>query len=204
MKPNIRGYPRSQVHLGFQGWRLSNNQGRGYLVSYNFPLQMNWLIRLEKNVNAKLVQSRDGYVYLLRQVDNSDGARRFSPVRVRKLFSSSLVLLIGVSFWMGLSTISTSKLEPATKSASSSDTPSNLGDETCSFDQSVSLASLQSLLGGRSTTLELLEKTEVLVLGGYRGLRMKIACGSEEYLVEASLIKVNSEWKLKKVARLDN
>jgi hypothetical protein len=105
---------------------------------------------------------------------------------------------------MGLSTISTSKLEPATKSASSSETPSNLGDETCSFDQSVTLASLQTLLGGRSTTLELLEKTEVLVLGGYRGLRMKITCGSEEYLVEASLIKVNSEWKLNKVARLDN
>jgi hypothetical protein len=114
------------------------------------------------------------------------------------------VLLIGVLFWIGIATYSKSKIEPATKIDSSSDTPSNLGDETCSFDQSVSLASLQSLLGGRSTTLELLEKTEVLVLGGYRGLRMKIACGSEEYLVEASLIKVNSEWKLKKVARLDN
>lgn len=175
------------------------------VVEYRMPLRKNWLIRMTKDPQATIIQSRSGSIHIVRpQMQRSKGksirTMRFSP-----LVGSIAALALVVAF-MSIVTSSPKTREQIDSRKSDTQLPlENLDAPAhCSDSTAVSISAVENALSGLASRLKILEKSEPIELGGYRLTSLIVQCQSQRFTVKITEAKLNSNWQLKKLARLEN
>lgn len=206
MKPNIRGFSRSHMSPGLFGWvaRFSN-QNQSLIVEYRMPLRKNWLIRMTKDPQVTIIQSRSGFIHIVRaQRERSQS----NSIRTNRLKSRMATLAVLVVVFAIILVAAFSQIAPQQRDSQLNN--SQLGMKVreppahCSDSEVISISNLQNALSGLPSNLNILEKSASVELGGYRLTSITVDCYSQRFRLKITEAKVKSTWKLKKIARLEN
>lgn len=193
MKPNIRGFSRSEMHPTLLGWKAKVSTADQFVVvKYRLPLRRNWLIRKTKDPSTLAYQSRAGSIHLVKT-----DLRVFPKLNLpglKLLLVSVIALAVGAAILVA-SAASTRGITSNTSSAQPS---------ICTTNDLLSLPMLESTINGLPSNRVLLERKILSQIGGYRASSMSIRCGDQTYDLFVSEVKVGSIWKLNKAARLEN
>ena len=206
MKPNIRGYARSQMRPGLFGWTpMVSGQDHSLIIEYRMPLRKNWLIRMTRAPHSTLVQSRTGSIHIVRR---QLGRSRNQPIRTksfnRVLASFGAVVSLGALLMFGTLT----KPSPNQDGSLQINTQSPVVDiappADCTNAEVVSTSNVANALSGLPSKLRILQRSEPIELGGYRLTSLIVECRTQKFQVKITEAKMNSTWKLMKTARLEN
>ena len=221
MKPNIRGIARSQMSLGLFGWTARvSGQNRFLLVEYRMPFRKNWLIRMTRDPQATIMQSRSGFIHIVRpqtvhSIDKTRTANRFNP---KIAAVAGLAVVITILFVGTLSQIPRQRGDSQMQDSQMQDSQmkeSQMNDSQldmkvldspapCSDDEVMSISNVQNALSGLPSKLKILDRSASVQLGGYRLTSITVDCQSQRFRLKVTEAKVKSTWKLKKTARLEN
>lgn len=206
MKPNIRGFTRSHMSPGLFGWTARvSGQNHSLLVEYRLPLRKNWLIRMTKDPQVTIIQSRSGFIHIVRQPRQRSQANSIRNIRFNPKMAAfaglvvvSAIILVG-PFSQIAPQQSDSKMNDSQLAMKVLESP-----EQCSDSEVMSISNVQNALSGFPSRLKILEKSTSIELGGYRLTSISVECQSQRFRLKITEAKVKSTWKLKKTARLEN
>ena len=206
MKPNIRGFTRSHLSPGLFGWTARvSGQNHSLIVEYRMPLRKNWLIRMTKDPQVTIIQSRSGLIHTVRpqgerSQGDSIGTYRTNP---RIAAFAGLVVVVAIVLVGAVS-------QTAPQQSDSQMNDSQLAMKVlespapCSDGEVVSISNIQNALSGFPSRLKILERSASIELGGYRLTSITVECQSRRFRLKITEAKVKSTWKLNKTARLEN
>jgi hypothetical protein len=206
MKPNIRGFTRSHMSPGLFGWTARvSGQSHSLIVEYRLPLRKNWLIRMTKDPQVTIIQSRSGLIHIVRpQRERAQGnSIRTHRFKSRRAAVAGLVVVVAIFLVGAFSQIapqqSDSKMNDSQHAVKVLESP-----DQCSDSEYVSISNIQNALIGVPSELKILERSKSIELGGYRLTSITVECQSQRFRLKITEAKVKSTWKLKKTARLEN
>jgi hypothetical protein len=169
------------------------------------PLRKNWLIRITKDPQVTIMQSRSGFIHIVgpqrnRSQENSNRTNRLNPIMAAfaGLLVVIAVLLVG-TFSQTSPQQSDSQMNDSQLAMKVLESP-----EQCSDSDVRSISNLQNALSGLPSKLKILEKSASIDMGGYRVTSITVECHSQRFRLKITEAKVKSSWKLKKSARLEN
>ena len=211
MKPNIRGYARSQMRPGLYGWTpMVSGRDHSLIIEYRMPLRKNWLIRMNRAqqstvVQCTLVQSRTGSIHIVRR---QLGRSRNQPIRTKSfnqaLASFGAVVSLGALLMFGTLDQPVPNQDDSLKINTQSPLEDLAPTAECSDAEVVSSSNLANALSGLPSQLRILERSESIELGGYRFTSLIVECRTQRFQVKITEAKMNSIWKLMKTARLED
>ena len=206
MKPNIRGFSRSHMSPGLFGWvaRFSN-QNQSLIVEYRMPLRKNWLIRMTKDPQVTIIQSRSGFIHIVRaQRERSQS----NSIRTNRLTSRMATLAVLVVVFAIILVAAFSQIAPQKRDSQLNNSQLAMKVQEspahCSDSEVISISNIQNALSGLPSKLKILERSASVELGGYRLTSIIIDCQSQRFSLKITEAKVKSTWQLKKSARLEN
>lgn len=206
MKPNIRGFTRSHMSLGIFGWKARvGGQNHSLIVEYRMPLRKNWLIRMTKDPQVTIFQSRSGFIHIVRpqRERSQSNSIRTNRLKSRMTAFAALVVVVAILLHGDFSQIapqrSDSQINDSQLAMKVLEPPSQ-----CSDSEVISISNIQNALSGFPSRLKILERSKSIELGGYRLTSITVDCQSQRFRLKITEAKVKSTWKLKKTARLEN
>ena len=206
MKPNIRGFTRSQMSPGLFGWTARvSGQNHSHVVEYRMPLRKNWLIRMSKDPQATIIKSRSGTIHIVRpQRARTQGiSTRTNRVKSRMAVFAALSTVVAVLF-VGANVEIAPQQSDSQINDSQLDMKGLESTAQCTDGDVLSTSNVQNALSGFPNRLKILEKSASIELGGYRLTSITVECESQSFRLNITEAKVKSSWKLKKTARLEN
>ena len=206
MKPNIRGHTRSQMRPGLFGWTsMVSGQDRALIIEYRLPFRSNWLIRMTKAPDAKLVQSRTGSIHIVRrQLERSRNQTLRTKSLNLVLASFGAVVSLGALLMFGTLTQQGPDHDDSLQINSQSHVENLAPPAECTDAEVVSTSNVADALSGLPSQLRILERSESIELGGYRLTLLIVECRTRRFQVKITEAKINSIWKLMQTARLEN
>ena len=206
MKPNIRGFTRSHMSLGLFGWKARvSGQNHSLIVEYRMPLRKNWLIRMTKDPQVTIIQSRSGFIHIVRpqRERSQSNSIRTNRLKSRMAAFAALVVVVAILLHGDFSQIapqrSDSQINDSQLAMKVLEPPA-----PCSDGEVVSISNIQNALSGFPSRLKILERSASIELGGYRLTSITVECQSRRFRLKITEAKVKSTWKLNKTARLEN
>ena len=211
MKPNIRGYARSQMRPGLYGWTpMVSGQDHSQIIEYRMPLRKNWLIRMNRAqqstiVQSTLVQSRTGSIHIERR---QLGRSRSQPIRTKSfnlvLASLGAVVSLGALLIFGTLDQPVANQDESLKINTQPDAENLAPPAECTDAEVVSQSNITNALSGLPSKLRILQRSEPIELGGYRSTSLIIECQKQRFPVKITEARLNSIWKLMKTTRLED
>jgi len=206
MKPNIRGFTRSHMSPGLFGWTTRvSGQNHSLIVEYRLPLRKNWLLRINQDPQVTIMQSRSGFIHIVRPQRGRSQGRSIRTIRINSnsaafaaLATAIAILLVGTLSQMALQQ-SDSQFNDSQLEMKVLESPAQ-----CTDSEVMSISNVQNALSGLPSDLKILEKSASIDLGGYRLTSVLVECQSQSFRLKITEAKVQSTWKLKKTARLEN
>ena len=191
---------------GLFGWTARvSGQNHSLIVEYRMPLRKNWLLRINQDPQVTIMQSRSGFIHIVRtqrecSQSNSIRTNRFNSKRAAfaALAMAIAILLVGAL----------SQMSPQQSDSQFNDSQLEMkvleSPAQCTESEVLSTSNLQNALSGLPSKLKILEKSASIDLGGYRLTSILVECQSQSFRLKITEAKVQSTWKLKKAARLEN
>ncbi len=206
MKPNIRGVARSHMSPGLFGWTARvSGQNHSLIVEYRMPLRKNWLLRIDKDPQLTIIQSRSGLIHIVRPQRERSQVSSIRTIRFnrKRAAFASLAMAIAILLVGAFSQIASQQRD--SQMNESQPAMKVLGSPAqCSESEVLSTSNLQNALSALPSKLKILEKSASIDMGGYRLTSITVECQSQKFRLKITEVKVKSAWKLKKAARLEN
>ena len=211
MKPNIRGFARSQMRPGLSGWTpMVSGQEHSPIIEYRMPLRKNWLIRINRAqqssvVQSTLVQSRTGSIHIVR---SQFGRSRNQTIRTKSfnlvLASLGAVVSLGALLMFGTLDQPVPNQDQSPKINTQSAVENLAPTAECTDAEVTSTSNVANALSGLPSKLRILKRSESIELGGYRLTSLIIECQKQRFPVKITEARLNSIWKLMKTTRLED
>lgn len=211
-RPNIRGIPRGSLSPGLLGWRIRGQPD--VLLRYRMPLRKNWLWSLNEDPLACILISRTGRLHVL------------TKRPTRSSISRTLVILLTVTFglaavWNAFSVITNEGQSLGNQAADDVHDDSALPKASPSTQDSCSVLAKANLAQGIKSSSGLLQAIEDWstgasvpelaieliredVLGGVKSSVLAVRCQNLEKRFQATWVRANADWQLKKLVQLEN
>jgi hypothetical protein len=191
---------------GLFGWTARvSGQNHSHVVEYRMPLRKNWLIRITKDPQVTIMQSRSGFIHLVRPIEDHSQVNSIRNGRFNSKMASLAALTIVIAIpliWV------TSPMAPQQSDSQFNDSQLEIkvleSPAECTDGDVLSTSNVQNALSGLPSKLKILEKSASIELGGYRLTSITLACLAQRFRLKITEAKVKSTWKLKKTARLEN
>jgi len=194
------------MSLGLFGWKARvSGQNHSLIVEYRMPLRKNWLIRMTKDPQVTIIQSRSGFIHIVRpqRERSQSNSIRTNRLKSRMAAFAALVVVVAILLHGDFSQIapqrSDSQINDSQLAMKVLEPPA-----PCSDGEVVSISNIQNALSGFPSRLKILERSASIELGGYRLTSITVECQSRRFRLKITEAKVKSTWKLNKTARLEN
>lgn len=169
------------------------------------PLRKNWLIRIAKDPQVTIMQSRSGFIHIVRPQRERSQVSSIRNIR----FNSKRAAFAALAMAIAILLVGTlSQMAPQQSDSQFNDSQLEIkvleSPAECTDGDVLSTSNVQNALSGLPSKLKILEKSASIELGGYRLTSITLACLSQRFRLKITEAKVKSTWKLKKAARLEN
>ena len=191
---------------GLFGWTARvSGQNHFLIVDYRMPLRKNWLIRITTDPQVTIIQSRSGFIHIVRPLRKRSQRKsiRTNRPKSRMAAFAGMTVVIAI-FLVGPSSQITPQLSESQINDSQLAMKVLESPKQCSDGEVISISSIQNALSGFTSRLKILETSTSIELGGYRLTSITVECQSQRFRLKITEAKVNSTWQLKKSARLEN
>ena len=194
------------MSLGLFGWKARvSGQNHSLIVEYRMPLRKNWLIRMTKDPQVTIIQSRSGFIHIVRpqRERSQSNSIRTNRLKSRMAAFAALVVVVAILLHGDFSQIapqrSDSQINDSQLAMKVLEPPA-----PCSDGEVVSISNIQNALSGFPSRFKILVRSASIELGGYRLTSITVECQSRRFRLKITEAKVKSTWKLNKTARLEN
>lgn len=205
-KPNIRGYPKSELEFSLSGWRLKTQTGG--IIIHRYPWRQSWVRQVHAIADSKPLLSRSGRAHVLIQVpSNQEGKMRDQKRLPRALLIASIfagVLFAAITNLSHPKESSSKVLAHELQRLSSTSSLSTNATEKCpetSNEFSDLITTWQR--GENASPSQILLGTQNQI-GGVRSSTILLTCKSKTYALRITEAFSNGQWLLKQTARLKN
>lgn len=213
-KPNIRGFPKSRLRIGFAGWRVQGEPD--VRLEFRLPWVQSWPIRLAKAQNVEILFSRSAKVHLLRKWSAENVHRDGFQAKISHLEKTPIKVMIAAAVFAiasvaglvigGQGKISDTpeiySLKPDTSPEVIEGNFNQEPPQTCSQILESLSDSIEFWLAGSKDSRLVFSEGMLTHLGGVRSRLITVTCSSNLADFRVTESKIGSEWRIRDVGKL--
>lgn len=212
LKPNIRGYPKSELEFSLSGWRLKTQPG--LFILHRYPWRLSWVRQVHAFADSKPLLSRSGRAHVLIQAPSKQEGKLRNQKRLPlALLLAAILAAVLIAAFANHATpanhstpkesssnvLGLEQQKPSSASSLSADATEKCPETLNEFSDLITIWQR----GGNASPTQIQLETQIQI-GGVRSSTILLTCKSKTYALRVTEAFSNGQWLLKQTARLNN